>query len=47
MSESPEKHPGPPIVDDQNAMLSEARSSTSESETKHPGPPIVDDQNAM
>jgi catalase-peroxidase len=47
MSESPEKHPGPPIVDDQNAVQSEAKSSTSESETKHPGPPIVDDQNAM
>jgi catalase-peroxidase len=47
MSENETKTPGPPIVDDQNAMLSKARGSISESSVEHPGPPIVDDQNAM
>ncbi len=53
MSESSTKNPGPPIVDDQNAMLKNAKSAegqsetTAENKTQSPGPPIVDDQNAM
>ena len=47
MSESSTKNPGPPIVDDQNAMLNKSKSSGTESQTQNPGPPIVDDQNAM
>jgi len=35
MSESAEKHPGPPIVDDQNAMLGEAKCPFSNGARKH------------
>ena len=47
MSESSTKNPGPPIVDDQNAMLNKSKSSAPENQTQSPGPPIVDDQNAI